>query len=47
MIQSPSCPESLSIDIIDQRLKEYIYSQQKHFRQKINNQLSKFKENIH
>ncbi|CAM2723234.1 unnamed protein product [Rotaria socialis] len=33
--------------LIDQRLKEYIYSQQTHFRQKIDHQLSKFKENIH
>jgi len=46
MTQSSTCPESLSIDRIDQRLKEYIDSQQKHFRQKIHHQLSKFKENI-
>lgn len=45
--QTPSCPESLSIPVIDQRLKEYVDAQQKHFRRKIDHQLSKFKENIH
>ena len=44
--QNPSCPESLSVDVLDQRLKEYIESQQKHFRHKIDHQLSKFKDNI-
>ena len=44
--QIQSCPENLSIDIIDQRLKEYISSQQRKFRHKLDRQLSKFKDNI-
>jgi hypothetical protein len=39
--------ENLSLDQLDQRLKEYIYSQQKHFRHKIDCQLIKFKDHVH
>ncbi|CAF1418102.1 unnamed protein product [Adineta steineri] len=46
MEQNSTCPESISIDICDVHLKKYIESQQKQFRQKINHQLSKFKECI-
>ena len=46
MAQNLSCPESLSLNIVDHRLKEYIDSQQKHFRRKIDHQLSKSKEDI-
>ena len=44
--QKLSCPESLSCDKIDERLKEYIQSQQKRFQRKIDHQLTKFKETI-
>ncbi|CAF1489796.1 unnamed protein product [Adineta steineri] len=46
MEQNPTCPESISIDMCDLRLKKYIESQQKQFHKKINHQLSKFKECI-
>lgn len=42
-----SCLEDLTIDILDERLKKYISSQQTQFRHKINNQLSNFKANMH
>ena len=45
--QEPSCPSSLSCDTVDRRLKEYIQSQQKQFRQKLDHQLSNFKNFIH
>lgn len=44
--QKLSCPESLSCDKIDQRLEEYIQSQQKRFQSRIDHELTKFKENI-
>ena len=44
--QCSSYPDSLTIDLLDQRLKEYVHSQQKPFRHKINSQLLKYKQMV-
>ena len=44
--QGSSYPTTLAVDKLDQRLKEYVHSQQKTFRHKMNAQLSELKQNI-
>lgn len=44
--QGSSYPTSLAVGILDQRLKEYVHSQQKTFRHKMNAQLSELKQNM-
>ena len=45
--QDQVCLENLSLDLLDQRLKAYVYLQQQKFRHKIECQLSKFKDHVH
>ncbi|CAF5189613.1 unnamed protein product, partial [Rotaria magnacalcarata] len=46
-LQASTCPEKLTMTLIDHHLKEYICSQQKRFTHKIHHQLKRFKDELH
>ncbi|CAF3467602.1 unnamed protein product [Rotaria socialis] len=46
-LQATTCPETLTMTLLDHHLKEYISSQQKRFTRKIYHQLKRFKDAIH
>ncbi|CAF4886085.1 unnamed protein product, partial [Rotaria magnacalcarata] len=46
-LQATTCPEKLTINLVDHHLKEYICSQQKRFTRKIHHQLKRFKDELH
>ncbi|CAM4976010.1 unnamed protein product [Rotaria socialis] len=46
-LQASTCPEKLTITLLDHHLKEYVCSQQKRFTRKIHHQLKRFKDELH
>ncbi|CAF4483059.1 unnamed protein product, partial [Rotaria magnacalcarata] len=46
-LQATTCPEKLTITLLDHHLKEYVCSQQKRFTRKIHHQLKRFKDELH
>ncbi|CAM4840320.1 unnamed protein product, partial [Rotaria magnacalcarata] len=46
-LQATTCPETLTMTLLDHHLKEYICSQQKRFTHKIHHQLKRFKDELH
>ncbi|CAF4563699.1 unnamed protein product, partial [Rotaria magnacalcarata] len=46
-LQATTCPETLTVTLLDHHLKEYICSQQKRFTRKIHHQLKRFKDALH
>jgi hypothetical protein len=45
--QNPSCPATLSLDKVDEKLKQFILSHQKQMTKRMNSDLMKFKDHVH
>jgi hypothetical protein len=45
--QTSSCPSTLSLNLIDEPLKQFVLSHQKHLFRKMNSEIRKFREQIH
>jgi DNA-binding HxlR family transcriptional regulator len=45
--QNPSCPTTLALDKVDEKLKQFILSHQKQMTKRMNSDLMKFKDHVH